>query len=633
MNRISSARVSRSRGIRVAAALAFIAAAGCHSLEVTNPNSPDLTRALASGGDVQSLLGGAFNKWYHALGDINPSVMVDVAADHFESAWGNWGMKQQGWEPRLYPLVNSHTDASDNYRNDIEEPWYNNYGALVSANLVILAMQNGVKIPGPTDSSANPMVLAAARFMQGAALSSIALIYDSGYAFDETTDPTKIKLVGRDSVQKAALAKLTVAITLASGATSPWSIPESFLNQVGEAWTNTQLAQVANYWAARTLAYFPHNATENAAVNWGQVASYASKGISSGTPFDIEIVGDGPSTPNGWWNDHMGIATAIFDWTRVSVRTECLFDQTTPLRCHRPNNGVDQPIPQSADYRMNGDDVVGDNCIPLVAYTAIESADPSGGSYGAHCSTANKLGGADFVYLPTSGPTWTGYPASRGYWRFSNLAYIKYYDNGWDSPNYAVGRLPFVSWHENDLLWAEGLVRSGGNVATAAAKINASRVTNGHLPALTGAEGTAALLSAIMYERGIQLYAVGPMVPWWDQRRIGPDINPHYYTAANDSVSTGWTPYGTGLQPSGFRLFPVPQQELTLIGDSAYTYGGVGGLEPPAPPARGAVVAREGSLFGTTPDGRVIKGPGAYNRISDEIMANVKKVHAALRKM
>ena len=39
MNRISSARVSRSAGgLRVVAALAFLVAAGCHSLEVTNPN-------------------------------------------------------------------------------------------------------------------------------------------------------------------------------------------------------------------------------------------------------------------------------------------------------------------------------------------------------------------------------------------------------------------------------------------------------------------------------------------------------------------------------------------------------------------------------------------------------------------
>ena len=617
----------RAAGFLAVAALVTLLAA-CHSLEVTNPNEPDLTRALASGGDVQSLLGGAFNKWYHSLVDINPSVMVDVMADHYESAWGNWGMKQQGWEPRLYPLVNSHTDASDNYRNDIEEPWYNNYGALVSANLVILALQNGVKIPGPTDSSANPMILAAARFMQGAALSNIALVYDSGYAFDETTDPTQIRLVGRDSVQRAALVKLDAAIALAGGATAAWSIPESFLHQIGEAWTNTQLAQVAGYWAARTIAYFPHDVAENAAANWGKVLTYASAGISAGTPFDMEIVGDGPGTPNSWWNDHREIASALFDWTRVNTRVACLFDAA--FKCHHPNDAADQPIPQAADYRFNGDDVVGDNCIPLVAYAALMSADPTGTAYGAHCSTANKLGGADFVYLPASGATWTGYPASRGYWRFSNVAFVRYYFDGWDSPNYAVGKLQFVLAAENDLLWAEALARTGGSFATAAAKINKTRVGRGHLPALTGSESLQALIDAIAYERGIELYAAGPMIPWYDQRRLAPDLNPHYYSAAADSDQTGWLPYGKGLQPGTARLFPVPAQELSLLGDSIYTYGGSVAGEPPAPPARGAA-ARGSSIFGTTPDGRVITGPGRWVRMADAIMKAQREAHRKQR--
>jgi hypothetical protein len=641
MNRITSARVSRSAGgLRVAAALAFLVAAGCHSLEVTNPNSPDLTRALASGGDVQSLLGGAYNKWYHAMGEINPSVMVDVASDHYESCWGNWGMKLMGWEPRLYSMINSHTDASDNFRNDIEVPWYNNYGALVSANLVILAMKNGVAIPGPTDSSANPMILAAARFMQGAALSAIALNYDSGYAFDETTDPTKIVLVGRDSVQRAALAKLDIAISLAAGAGS-WSIPESFLNQTGEAWTKTQLGQVANFWAARTIAYFPHNAAENTAANWGKVASYASKGTSSTAPFNVEIVGDGPSFPNGWWNDFMGISGAIFDWMRVDVRVECLLDPT--LRCHRPNNTVDQKMPQTADYRFNGDDVVGHNCITSAGVVALHAADTTGQStgwvgnaYGPQNCPAGGTGGADFVYLPVHGPTWAGFNPARGMYRFSNLAFTRYYAPGWDSPDQGVGKLPFGLAAENDLLWAEGLVRSGGAAATAAARINVSRVGRGHLPALTGAEGTAALLGYINYERAIELFAADPMVPWYDSRRGGPDIVPHYYAAVgdNDSVSTGWTPFGTGLQQYTIRLLPVPQQELSLLGVPPYTFGGPNQPEPPAPPARGSSVVRgSSSIFGTTPDGRVILGPGAYNKISDELMAQSRRLHFALTKM
>jgi len=635
MRWISSARVSRSTGgLRVLAALAFVAAAGCHSLEVTNPNAPDLTRALASGGDVQNLLAGGFNKWYHSFGDVQPGALLDVMADHYESAWGNWGMKQQGWEPRLYSWVNSHTDASDNYRYDIEWPWYQNYAAVVSANLVIEALGNGVKIPGPVDSTNNPMVLAAARFLQGAALANIAIRYDSGYAFDETSDPTKIELVGRDSVKTVALKELDAAISLANGASAPWNIPVNFLDQTTGNWSNTQLAQAANTWAARLLAYFPHNPTENGQVPWAQVESYASKGISSGTPFNMQIMGDGPGTPNSWWNDHLGLGGAIFDWVRVSVRTVCLFQ--AGYECHRPNDNSDLPFPQSPDYRFNGDDVVGDNCVPAEVASQIQAQDAA--AYPLHCSAAGGVGGADFVYLPINSPTWPGYPAGRGYWRFSNVAWTRYFLQGWDFPTstYATGPLPFVYAAENDLLWAEALVMQNKNLAQAAALINKTHNGRGHLTDITAASTAAQLMAGIQYEAGIELFGVGDIVAWADQRRWAPDLNPTYYTGAagsgtGENPQTGWTAFGTGLQPGSVRLEPVPQQELTLIGHPVYTYGGSVSGEPPAPPARGASVA-EGtrSIFGTTPEGRVITGPGFYNAYADSLLRAQSRNHAAM---
>ena len=626
MSRISSARVSRSTGgLRVIAALAFLAASGCHSLEVTNPNDPDLTRALASGGDIQSLLAGSFHKWVMAQTDISvshsgPGIVQDVAADHYESAWGNWGMKQQGWEPRLYPLVNSHTDASDNYRNDIEVPWYDNYGALVSANLVLKALNNGVAIPGPTDSSANPMVRAAAIFMQGVALSQIALNFDSGYAFDESYDPTgpALPLVPRDSIMREAAAKLDLAISKTAGAS--WELPTTFMNNPG--WTAAQLAQVANTYAARNLAYFPHNTAENAAVDWTKVVSYASKGISSGTPFDIEFLGDGGVA---WWDDFMGAGEALFDWMRVSERTVCLFDAA--FACHHANDDRQDSIPQTADYRFNGDDVVGDNCIPATMAAEVLTVDPTGESYGAHCSATGKVGGADFFYADYQyGPTWTGFPGSRGYWRFSNVSHVRYFDAGWDGSLYSQGQMPLMLRAENDLIWAEGLVMTNTNLPLAATLINKSHNVRGHLTDITAASTAAQLMAAIQYEVAIELWGTDPGVSWFDARRWAPNLTGIVYpTTSGDNSQVGWKPFGQGLQPSTFRLLPVPQQELTLIGHNIYTFGGVGGSEPASPPARGA------ALFGATSDGRTITGPGKWNVISDAMFAASQREHAARR--
>src|SRR5207247_4734499 len=69
----------------------------------------------------------------------------------------------------------------------------------------------------------------------------------------------------------------------------------------GVTYSNVQIAQIANTMAARNLAYFPRNAAQNAAVDWVKVAGYASKGISSGTPFDWVLHQDVCNT----WCDYL----------------------------------------------------------------------------------------------------------------------------------------------------------------------------------------------------------------------------------------------------------------------------------------------------------------------------------------
>jgi len=619
MRWISSARVSRSSGgLRVLAALAFLAAAGCHSLEVTNPDNPDVTRALSSGTDVQSLLGGGFLNWYHSLADYSPNMAWDVAADHYISAWGNWGMRYTGWEPRIYPYSNTHTDPGT-WTPIGEQIWYDNYSAVVSANLTLKALSgtNPVRIPGPVDSSGNAMVRAAAKFLQGAAMATVAMAYDSGYALDENTDVTTIKLVGRDSVKAMALAKLDQAIALSTGS---WSIPTTFLGQGTSPWTAAQLKAAANTWAARTIAYSPRTATENTSAAWNRVLTYAQNGISSGTPFDMSIVGDGG---NVYYNLRISVGEDFQIWERTDFRVLCLMDPT--YSCHRPNNGAWRPMPQIADWRFTGGGVTGENCIPseLITYSHVKASQ--------YCASIPAgVGTADFIFDSLTAD-WPGYASSRGYYRWSPVGHIRYWDMSWASPNTFLGTAPFVLAAENDLLWAEALVRTAGSFATAAAKINNSRVTRGHLAALTGTETQAQMLSAIIYERAIELYSTGDRVAYYDARRWSAGLtSPHYYTAANDSVTTGWGPYGTGLQPGTPRIFPVPAQELGLLGYTAqqiYTYGGVVcGADPNACTAMHPdMVVPAHSIFGTTPDGRVILGPGRWNAIADSIQAATRR--------
>ena len=57
---------------------------------------------------------------------------------------------------------------------------------------------------------------------------------------------------------------------------------------------------------AELLAGYPRNAAENATVNWGQVATYAAAGLSSGTRFDFKFYNDRVNMIDGeknWSND------------------------------------------------------------------------------------------------------------------------------------------------------------------------------------------------------------------------------------------------------------------------------------------------------------------------------------------
>jgi len=131
--------------------------------------------------------------------------------------------------------------------------------------------------------------------------------------------------------------------------------------------------------------------------------------------------------------------------------------------------------------------------------------------------------------------------------RYNHLAY-----RGENLPQYdGTGYDPMYTRQMNDLLWAEGLLRSGGSAAQAAALINNSRVGRGGLPPLTGAEGTAALLTALQYEQDIEFMGQGA-TPFFNRRRI-------------DALVTG-TP----------RHMPVPAKELDVLVREIYTFGGPG---------------------------------------------------------
>jgi hypothetical protein len=336
----------------------------------------------------------------------------------------------------------------------------------VSANLVLLSLEDGLQIgPGGAD---NVMIEATARFLQGANLSTLALLYDKAYLIDEQTDPAVLPPFAEAvAVRDEALQRLDQAIAVARA--HAFDLPDRFFNHPG--WTSQRLAQLANTIAAQTLAYFARTAEENTATPWDRVLRYAREGISKqGAAFDPTVTGD-----NAVWIDGTKSWADDYDWGGEGVRLDqavvCRIDPSQP--CQFPNSGL-LPPPATADQRVSGPE-------------------------------------PDFVYYPSL-PAWS---PGRGLYRFSQVSQIRYHEHAFTF----LGDVPFLLAAENDLLMAEALIRTGGSRAEAAGLINRTRVGRGGLEPLTGSEGDQALLDALFYERDVELFASDMSAPYFDARR------------------------------------------------------------------------------------------------------------------
>ena len=177
------------------------------------------------------------------------------------------------------------------------------------------------------------------------------------------------------------------------------------------------------------------------------------------------------------------------------------------------------------------------------------------GTYGP---TDDFIGYATLAQTPNAGTDYACsgvaiFPPARGQYHQSNMQHVRYQalaGSGERLPSSTgLGQDPFYTTQMNDLMWAEALIRSGGNKATAATLINNSRVTRGGLSVLTGAEADTVLLDALHYEQEVEFMGQGATA-FFNRRRV-------------DGLLTG-TP----------RQMPVPAKELDVLSRARYTFGG-----------------------------------------------------------
>jgi hypothetical protein len=569
------------RRLSLASALVAALVAGGCELDVQNPNDPDAPRAFADPAGLEQLMGGAFRTWVSTRGGYFTSLPMTAMADSYTASWNNAAI-------RFYSSVGSDCTARCGWTNSatapeaaggpsVEEHWYGYYTVLSSANDVVRAIDAGICFDDDcdVDDSQTSRNMAIAKMLQGMALAGLAMSYDKGFVIDETADlsnPGAIAFNTREEMRTAALAKFNQAYQEADAGT--WKTDAELKTDgawagtgSGREYTRQQILQLIRTMQAELIAMWPRTAAENATADWASVATFASQGVSSGTAFDWEYFIDVSGRECGdldcvktWGNN---VATM-----RVDTRVAAILTTNHRHPWPEPNGN---PCPTiSADRR------VGDG-----------SWGPADDFNGVATKKATANAGTDFA---CSGAAI--FPAARGQYHQSNLQHIRYNHlaaRGENLPQFdGTGQDPFYTRHMNDLLWAEGLIRSNGSKTVAAQKINNSRVNRGGLPALTGSESIAELLAALQYEQEIEFMGQGP-TPFFNRRRV-------------DGLQTG-TP----------RHLPVPAKELDVLVREVYTFGGPG--------------APDMSVIGNGPGG--VGGNGHRVRSVGEIWQNLLALRRA----
>jgi hypothetical protein len=439
-------------------------------------------------------------------------------AQSYSSSWNNFSMN-------FYSSLDADgTRNSRSWQNDpsnaahrsVEWFWDGYYKTLRDVNVFLRSVRSlGGQIVSPQVTIAGE---AWALLLQAASLSGISLNYDKGYFVDERR-PSASHFINRRELRDSALAKIDLLIAFAQSRS--FTTPAEWTN--GTSYSNLDIVRIANTLGAYTIANWPRNSIEASSTNWNRVISYASKGISTGSPIDFQFTGDGCNLfcPEilVWFNS--------MDTGRLHTRVANLLDPGTQ-KSPWPAGGNSQP--NSQDKRL------GDGSFGTAAMIA---------GFGNVPKTSRA--GTDFAFSSQA-----IFFMARGTYHQSNIAHVRYDRSGQQSPldiYGGFGTVPVFSAALNDLFWAEGLLRSGGNLALAASLINNTRVVRGGLPASSGGNELSQLTAMLRYEMEIELLGLGASA-FYLQRR-------------NASLIDG-TP----------REMPVPAKILLALGLPLYTWGG-----------------------------------------------------------
>jgi hypothetical protein len=503
-----------------------------NQLDVKNVTQPDVSRVLATPALIEGVVGGlgllVFNP-ERASESVNTQSKV-LAAESWGSV-ANFGIAVRAAVP--HSALISNELGNDNQIGNLANFQSFSIASRTASN-TIKAFDKVLAAGQTLGSSAQDQRARAFSYLVlGEAMGNLSLAYDSAAIVSVKLAAEDIPpLSGAADVAKAALGALDSAIAIASSAAAQsgsngFPLPATWLN--GLSVSRTDFIKMARSFKARYRAGVARTPTERAAVDWSAVIADATNGIAA----DVAVqIGNG----SGWsaqFDENTGYVNGysmmpMYYWGMAD--TSLAYDAwlATPRDQRRAF------LVQTPDSRWPS----GATRAAQQSVTAFASLPTPSGQI-----IRNRPTGEDIV-VTGYGDTW-------------------YENRRYGSVNAAghIGAYIDFSKVENDMLAAEGYIRTG-NVPAAAALVNISRVRNGLSSVLGVTSATSPISTATSCVPRV------PVGPNFTSTACGNLFEAMKYEKRVETAETGYMIWFTDSRGWGDLLentvieWPVPYQEM-----------------------------------------------------------------------
>lgn len=560
-------------------------------LDVENKNQPDRSQVLGTPQDVEGIASGMFQDYFGNYQSWGYAPMIETMSDTYSCNWANFAMNRMSSEPR----VKWENSSAYSYAYSIESPWYGGY-TIISNTADVL---NSIKDLGEerfTSEDVSPTRLKAfSNFMMGLVYGKLAATFDRAFRVDEetpleevATGETELELAKYGKVTDFAIEKLNNAEQLANQGN--FTIPPAWI--FGLEISSQQLAQLSNSYKARYATMTARTPDERSSLShtsatWGDVQNWVENGLEANgysgqfapvtvnyscrdinCPDQFNIpnqrskttpAGFAPRSRGGFGTD----GTDVLKWASTQSNTWARADYKMIGPSDTSNSAPDCQGDASGDdgkiscYKEWINTSVADR-LPYVT----ESPDrriqgPEG----------PKDHGTMFDFVGTA---LTAFPPSRGTYHYSDRTLTRYQYHPENQGPSSGEPLTLLTKPEMDLLKAEAMLHTGGDMGTVAELINNTRVERGGLPPAEASDPVGSMSDPPNPTPG---YPTDEPTLWSMLK-----YEFHIETTSSSAGVNFGARRGWGDLPEGTPLhFPIPEQELNTLEKQVYTFGGVGG--------------------------------------------------------